>query len=294
MDLITGLPIHPLINHAVAVLVPLSAIGTLVMVFAPKFRKNYSTLFLIFIVAGAASGLIAENSGEALAKRVGYPGNHAENGETLSKIILLFAAIYLIWYLMERKVSIFSSANQLLRNGVNALLVSMAVGSTVLTFIVGHSGAAATWEKRIAASSGESITDSQTEPKAQVKPDSSAGAITLSAGEIQKHSTKNDCWSLIQGKVYNLTNYVQNHPGGQAVITNICGKDGTAAFSNQHGSSAKPNNVLAGLLIGNLGAVLTKEEVAAVKTAAPNSSGKYQGEAHEEDEENQDRDSDEK
>lgn len=293
MDLITGLPIHPLINHAVAVLIPLSAIGTLVMVFAPKFRKNYSTLFLIFIVAGAASGLIAENSGEALAKRVGYPGNHAENGETLSKIILLFAAIYLIWYLMERKVSIFSSTNQLLRNGVNALLVSIAVGSTVLTFIVGHSGAAATWEKRIAASSGESITDSQTEPKAQVKPDSSAGAITLSAGEIQKHSTKNDCWSLIQGKVYNLTNYVQNHPGGQAVITNICGKDGTAAFSNQHGSSAKPNNVLAGLLIGNLGAVLTKEEVAAVKTAAPNSSGKYQGEAHEEDEENRDRDSDE-
>ena len=294
MDLITGLPIHPLINHAVAVLIPLSAIGTLVMVFAPKFRKNYSTLFLIFIIAGAASGLIAENSGEALAKRVGYPGNHAENGETLSKIILLFAAIYLIWYLMERKVSIFSSASQLLRNGVNALLVSIAVGSTVLTFIVGHSGAAATWEKRIAASSGESITDSQTEPKAQVKPDSSVGAITLSAGEIQKHSTKNDCWSLIQGKVYNLTNYVQNHPGGQAVITNICGKDGTAAFSNQHGSSAKPNNVLAGLLIGNLGAVLTKEEVAAVKTAAPNSSGKYQGEAHEEDEENQDRDSDEK
>ncbi len=42
------------------------------------------------------------------------------------------------------------------------------------------------------------------------------------------------------------------------LISSICGIDGTAAFSSQHGSSAKPNNALAGLLLGSLGAEIAK------------------------------------
>ena len=277
MDLIAGLPIHPLINHAVAVLVPLSAIGAIFLTFVPKFRSTYSTLLLFFVSGAALSGIIAENSGEALSKRVGTPGSHAENGELLSKIILLFALIYLLWYLVERKISIFKSVNSLLKKGLGALLVVIAISSTGLTFVVGHSGAAATWEKRIATSTGGAITDAQSQSAGEVTPNVSAGEIKLSAIEIQKHNTKSDCWSLISGKVYNLTGYVSNHPGGQSVIASICGKDGTSAFSNQHGSSSKPNNVLNGLLIGNLGAVITQEAVAAADAAAKTSGGRYSG-----------------
>ena len=277
MDLISGLPIHPLINHAVAVLVPLSAIGAILLIFVPKFRSTYATLLLFFVGAAAISGLIAENSGEALSKRVGSPGKHAENGELLSKIIILFALIYLSWYLIERKASIFKSANSILKNGVSVALVAVAITSTGLTFVVGHSGAAATWEKRIATSSGTEIMDTQIQGSGGAKPSAAAGEIKLSASEIQRHNVKNDCWSLIKGKVYNLTGYVQNHPGGQSVIAAICGKDGTSAFSNQHGSSSKPNNVLNGLLIGDLGAVITQEAVAAADTAAKTSSGRYSG-----------------
>jgi len=285
MDLISGLPIHPLINHAVAVLVPLSAIGAVLLTFFPKLRSTYSTLLLGFIGAAAISGFIAENSGEALSKRVGFPGSHAENGELLSKIILLFALIYVTWYLIERKASIFKSANSILKNGVSAALVAVAIASTGLTFVVGHSGAAATWEKRIAASSGTAITDSQGQGSAEVAPNATAGAVTLTAAEIGKHNTKGDCWSLIRGKVYNLTGYVQKHPGGQTVISAICGKDGTASFSNQHGSSGKPNNVLNGLLIGNLGAAISQDAVAAADAAAATSGGGYSGEGEEEGEE---------
>jgi len=288
MDLIAGLPIHPLINHAVAVLVPLSAIGAILLTFVPKFRSTYSTLLLFFISAAALSGIIAENSGEALSKRVGTPGSHAENGELLSKIILLFALIYLLWYLVERKISIFKSVNSLLKKVLGALLVAIAISSTGLTFVVGHSGAAATWEKRIATSTGAAITDSQSQSASEATPNASAGEIKLSASEIQKHNTKSDCWSLISGKVYNLTGYVQNHPGGQSVIAAICGKDGTSAFSNQHGSSAKPNKVLNGLLIGNLGAVITQETVAAADAAAKTSGGGYSG--GDEDDEGRERD----
>jgi len=83
--------------------------------------------------------------------------------------------------------------------------------------------------------------------------------------------------------VYNLTSYVRNHPGGQDVISNICGKDGSSAFSNQHGSSRKPNNVLNGLLIGKLGAVVTQSEVTASNQAAKTTGKSYVNE--EEDEE---------
>ena len=141
---------------------------------------------------------------------------------------------------------------------------------------------------RIAASNGNAITDSLSQGSTAVEPKASAGEVILSAAEIEKHNSKSDCWSLIRGKVYNLSGYVQNHPGGQSVIASICGKDGTSAFSNQHGTSGKPNNVLNGLLIGNLGAVVAQDALAAAESAAKSSGGSYSGDKEEE--EDRDRD----
>ena len=66
MDLITGLPIHPLINHAVAVLIPLSAIGAILVIFVKRFRTTYSPLVLIAVLSGAVSAFVAGQSGEAV------------------------------------------------------------------------------------------------------------------------------------------------------------------------------------------------------------------------------------
>ena len=52
--------------------------------------------------------------------------------------------------------------------------------------------------------------------------------------------------------VYDLTSYVSSHPGGSAVIKAICGKDGTAAFSGQHGGAKTPTSVLASFKLGAL------------------------------------------
>jgi cytochrome b involved in lipid metabolism len=80
----------------------------------------------------------------------------------------------------------------------------------------------------------------------------SAPAGTFTAAEVAKHTSGTDCWSVVNNKVYDLTSYVSNHPGGANVIKAICGKDGTAAFSGQHGGASKPNNVLDGFLLGPL------------------------------------------
>jgi cytochrome b involved in lipid metabolism len=69
---------------------------------------------------------------------------------------------------------------------------------------------------------------------------------------VAKHNSASSCWSVVNGKVYDLTSYVSSHPGGSSVIKAICGKDGTAAFSGQHAGAARPNNTLDGFLLGTL------------------------------------------
>ena len=255
-----GLPLHPLIIHAVVVLVPLSALGVIFLLVFPRFAPTFSPLILILLIASTVAGFIAENSGQSLSNRVGYPGDHAEQGERLAKLILLFTLLYITWFVIYRKSIKFKSADKLLKNSLSVLLLLTAIASTTLTFIVGHSGAKASWEDRIKVSSGSVLTDSPAQDQVQADKNLSAVVIKLTNSEVKKHNSRDDCWSIVSGKVYNLTSYVQQHPGGIELISSICGIDGSAAFSNQHGSSAKPNNVLTGLLLGSLGAEITKQK----------------------------------
>jgi len=53
--------------------------------------------------------------------------------------------------------------------------------------------------------------------------------------EIAKHNNVNDCWLLIDDKIYDVTEYISSgkHPGGEAILEG-CGKiDGTELFSTR-------------------------------------------------------------
>ncbi|KAL7314373.1 hypothetical protein PS15m_005952 [Mucor circinelloides] len=56
----------------------------------------------------------------------------------------------------------------------------------------------------------------------------------ISPQEVAKHNTKNDIWVIIHGKVYDLTNFLPEHPGGQKIIMKYAGKDATSAFEPIH------------------------------------------------------------
>ena len=71
--------------------------------------------------------------------------------------------------------------------------------------------------------------------------------------EVATHNSASSCWSAINGNVYDLTSWIGRHPGGQGAILSICGKDGSAAFDDQHGGERRPANELAGFKIGQLG-----------------------------------------
>lgn len=70
--------------------------------------------------------------------------------------------------------------------------------------------------------------------------------------EVASHNSKEDCYTIIDSKVYDLTEWISKHPGGENAILKLCGIDGTSIFRAQHGNNPKQENILDGFLVGNL------------------------------------------
>ena len=54
--------------------------------------------------------------------------------------------------------------------------------------------------------------------------------ITLA--EVEQHATYDDLWLVIDGKVYDVTPFMDDHPGGGEIMLNAAGKDGTDDFED--------------------------------------------------------------
>ena len=72
--------------------------------------------------------------------------------------------------------------------------------------------------------------------------------------DVTKHADASSCWAAIDGKVYDLTAWINQHPGGPERIRALCGTDATSAFTAQHGGQARPEKELATFQIGTLSA----------------------------------------
>jgi cytochrome b involved in lipid metabolism len=79
-------------------------------------------------------------------------------------------------------------------------------------------------------------------------PTPSAGGYTLA--QVATHNNRSSCWTAINGNVYDVTSWISRHPGGSDAILYLCGKDGSAAFNDQHGGQGRPESELASFKIG--------------------------------------------
>ncbi|KAK7049727.1 hypothetical protein VNI00_005758 [Paramarasmius palmivorus] len=69
--------------------------------------------------------------------------------------------------------------------------------------------------------------------------------------ELQQHATKDNLWVLINGKVYDVTKFIDEHPGGDEVILAEAGaRDATEAFEDV-GHSDEARALLPGMLVGD-------------------------------------------
>ena len=77
--------------------------------------------------------------------------------------------------------------------------------------------------------------------------------LVLTMAEVEVNDSEESCWSVIDGQVYDLTEWISKHPGGASRIIQLCGTDGTSLFQGQHGGSSGPESTLEGYLLGPLG-----------------------------------------
>ena len=254
-DTVLGLPVHPLVDHLVVIALPSFALLTIALVFVPALRKNYGLVTLAGLAISTGAAFVAKQSGEALAMRVGYPTDHANMGENLVVISAILFGAAVVWFFLLSNPKMISKGLVKLVGYATALV---AVVALIVTILVGHSGAKATWEKRL--NPVASPTAPATAPDAS-GTGSTSSAMTMS--DVAQKNTVDNCWVVVSGIIYDLTGYANSHPGGAVNIANLCGTDATNAFNNQHGGQAKPNNVLAGFEVGALGASATTSAPAA-------------------------------
>lgn len=69
--------------------------------------------------------------------------------------------------------------------------------------------------------------------------------------EIKKHTKDDDCWIVIHQHVYNVTEFLEDHPGGPLVLKKKGGKDATKQF-DEAGHSTAAKEMMADYLIGKL------------------------------------------
>jgi cytochrome b involved in lipid metabolism len=59
--------------------------------------------------------------------------------------------------------------------------------------------------------------------------------------EVIEHSTADDCWLVIDGRVYDVTDWVGPPPGGDAILEG-CGEDATALYETRPMGSGTPHS----------------------------------------------------
>ncbi|XP_063709922.1 cytochrome b5-like [Culicoides brevitarsis] len=80
---------------------------------------------------------------------------------------------------------------------------------------------------------------------------------TIDAAEVKEHNKKDDIWIILRDKttkvdkVYDVTKFLEEHPGGREVLLEVAGKDATQDFEDV-GHSSAADELMKKFYIGDL------------------------------------------
>ena len=72
-----------------------------------------------------------------------------------------------------------------------------------------------------------------------------------SLADIAVHNSREDCWMAIENEVYNVTEFISKHPGGDKILQG-CGKDATSLFTSQPAHKGNAQDIKEQYEIGKL------------------------------------------
>lgn len=160
LEKIFGLPAHPLLVHIPVALIPLCAVGAILMVVSSNWRQRIGWIVVVLSGVAVVASQLAAGSGEAfeeaLDKESQLLRQHAELGETFVWFAIAFFVAVLalmIWDTMQRRRAEAREVEPRQVSGravglfLSVIVVLTAVGASYRVYQVGHSGAKAVWSE---------------------------------------------------------------------------------------------------------------------------------------------------
>ncbi|MGV9672982.1 MULTISPECIES: DUF2231 domain-containing protein [unclassified Gordonia (in: high G+C Gram-positive bacteria)] len=155
MDTISGLPLHPLLVHLAVVAIPLAALLGIIGAAWPSARRVLGVVPPLVALVAVIITPLTTSAGEALEKRVPESAElhrHTDlGGEMIAWVAPLFVAVVLLWALhsdaIMRLLPITLSPNvfRVIDIVLRVAVIVTAIGSIVMVYLVGDSGARAVW-----------------------------------------------------------------------------------------------------------------------------------------------------
>ena len=147
-ETLDGIPVHPLVVHAVVVLVPLAALGVIAVALVPRWRARFGVVVMGLALLALVFVPVAKESGEQLQERLGETDlieKHAELGDQalLGAGPLAVVAVVLWW--MGRRAQQDRPLPTWVGWLVPLVSILVALGAMAQVFLIGHSGAKAVW-----------------------------------------------------------------------------------------------------------------------------------------------------
>ncbi len=228
---IGDLPAHPLVVHAVVILLPLSALLLVIGLLRNTFLRKFHIAILMSLSISTAAAVVAKSSGDSLSAAVGLPEFHAEWGNNLVPLAMVLVGVTVL-FLFTSFYWQLDVVSKVLRIVVGVF----AIATIGMTYVVGHSGAEAVWKERYAAA----------------KVPIALGLDEFTAEEVAPHNKASDCWTIVDGFVYDVTSFANRHPAGSEAIREMCGVNASEDFLDEHGGQSEPETWLETLKIGKL------------------------------------------
>lgn len=117
---------------------------------------------------------------------------------------------------------------------------------------------------------------SAAEPEA-ASGDSDSTLPKYSWEEVAKHNSAESLWIVVSNKVYDISKFMEEHPGGEEVLLEVAGRNATESFEDV-GHSPDAREMQAKYLIGTVSVRTSKNVATKLSPTAPDvSSTNYGG-----------------
>lgn len=143
-----GIPLHPLVVHAVVVLVPLTALGAVLMAVLPRFSRRFGPLVALGAFVSIGSAVLAKEAGEQLARVKPVTADHLRWGDQAPLWVGLFGLAVIAFWFFDRGIPANRQRPLWLRLASIAVIV-LSIVATLFVLAAGHSGAEAVWASLI-------------------------------------------------------------------------------------------------------------------------------------------------